>query len=104
MQPDLDRLFLQGKLSEDEYCALAMEEGQVVAIAIDENDRVTTVSLSLTAKGYCGEVLYSPDLPKRDEHFLVGGKSFPEAKKQFQARIAHLESTGRHTFDVSWFL
>jgi hypothetical protein len=103
MTPDLDRLFLQGKLSEDEYCALAMEDGQVVAVAIDEIDRITTVSLSLTPKGYLGEVLYSPESLHADEKFLSAERSFQQAKTAFTKRVAQLQSIGKHSFDVTWF-
>lgn len=96
-------MFLQGKLSEDEYCALAMEDGQVVAVAVDDIDRITTVSLSLTPKGYLGEVLYSPEAAKSDEKFISSERSYTDAKAAFQTRVKQLERTGQHSFEITWF-
>lgn len=103
MTPELDRLFLQGKLTEDEYCALAMDD-QVVAVAVCDVDRITTVSLSLSSSGYAGEVLYSPDSDKSDERFLKKETSFVQAKEAFLGKIKRLEAGGRHSFDVTWFM
>lgn len=103
MTPELDRLFLQGKLTEDEYCALAMED-QVVAVAVCDYDRLTTVSLSLAPQGYKAEVLYSPDSGKRDETFLLEAPSFVTAKENFLKKIKQMEAGGRHSFDVTWFI
>jgi len=103
MDQQLDRLFLQGKLSEDEYCALALNEGQVVAVAVDEVDRITTVSLSITQNGYLGEVLYSPEVAKPDEKFISAETSFSQARALFLNRIKVLERCG-HSFEVTWFL
>jgi len=103
MDSNLDRLFIQGKLSEEEYCALAMNEGQVVAIAVCEKDRITTISLSLSKSGYLGEVLYSPDLEKPDEKFLSKENNFDMARNAFLKRIGALENTGRHKFETTWF-
>lgn len=103
MTPELDRLFLQGKLTEDEYCALAMED-QVVAVAVCDLDRITTVSLSLASSGYSSEVLYSPDSSKSDERFMKKEPSFAQAKEAFLSKIKRLEAGGRHSFDVTWFI
>jgi hypothetical protein len=104
MTPELDRLFLQGKLTEDEYCALAMQDEQVVAVAVCDYDRLTTVSLSLTKSGYLAEVLYSPDSANSDEKFLKKEASFSRAKEAFLSKIKHLQVGNHHSFDVTWFL
>ena len=103
MSSDLDKLFLKGKLTEDEYCALAIEDGQVIAVAIDDIDRITTVALSNTSKGYTGEVLYSPELTKSDEKFLSKEKNFQIARKNFLDKIKKLEYNGKHKFEITWF-
>ena len=104
MSLDLDKLFLQGKLSEDEYCILAIDNSQVVAVAIDNIDRITTVSLSITPTGtYLGEVLYSPEITKSDEKFLAKESNFQIARKNFLDKIKRLEYNGRHNFEITWF-
>lgn len=84
----------------EEYCN-SIASNSVIAIAIDEIDRITTVSLSKNSNGYCLEVIYSPEFNVLNElHNLKS--SFKEVETEFLNKIATLEKRN-HEFDITWF-
>jgi hypothetical protein len=100
---ELDKLYLRGKLSEAEYINLATSDINVLAIAVDRIDGITTVSLTKEASNFCGEVLYPLEQTYLDEKFLKNEASLDDACKKFISKITSLERGRGHEFDVTWY-
>ena len=101
---DLDLLFIQGKINEDEYLKLATEDINVIAIAVDKIDGITTVSLLKELEAYQGEVFYPLEQTYLDEKFTLPGTSLKTACQKFMEKIGALEKNRGHEFDITWYL
>jgi hypothetical protein len=100
---ELDKLYLRGKLSEDEYIHLATDDVHVLAIAVDKIDGITTVSLTKEASKFCGEILYPLEQTYLDEKFLKNEASLKDACQKFINKVASLERGRGHEFEVTWY-
>jgi hypothetical protein len=99
---DLDDFYVKGEINEKEYLHLAMEDVDILAIATDNSDNLTTVSLMKSGGYYYAEVLYS-ELNKKDETFLNKEASLEKACNVFMEKIVNLEKKKHHEFEVAWY-
>jgi hypothetical protein len=91
------------KLTEAEYMNLATEDFNVLAIAVDKVDGITTVSLTKEATKFNGEILYPLEQTYLDEKFIKNESSLQNACDKFVNKIAHLENSRGHEFEVTWY-
>lgn len=73
----------------------------ILAIAIDEIDRITTVALGKNKENYYIEVIYSPEFDILSEKHKFGLDS-SEIESKFLQKIASLEKRN-HEFEITWF-
>jgi len=100
---DLDKFYIQGKISEAEYINLAIEDVNILATAVDKVDGITTVSLTKEASTYAGEVMYPLDQTYLDEKFMKKEQSLAQAKEKFLSKVSALERRG-HEFEITWYV
>jgi len=99
---DLDDFYIKGEINENEYLHLAMEDVNILAIATDNSDNATTVSLIKSGGYYSGEVLYQ-QLSKKDEQFIVKESSLDSACEKFLQKVVALEKKGNNEFEIIWY-